>query len=546
MNYRNDMLPDDSAELKKIISFLQIKNTSLESDNENLLTKNINLESENTKLINENKSLKEKMKAALAKFFSPKKDRASFEQSDQLSLFDEAETHAEKESEDEETCSSDETIVKSHARKKGGKRRIPDFIPSEEIVHELSDKERACNCCGKTRPVIGEDRSEELDIIPAQFKKIIHVVKKYGPCNCSDFLNSGEAEIKRASKPKRLIPYGIASAGLAAYCMDYKYNYAMPYYRLSKKFEAAEMDISRATLCNWTMIAAEKCRVVYDMMLDKIRSSEVINMDETRVQVLKEDGKTAESLSYMWVMKAGKENKKLTVFHYDPRRNSETAEKLLDGFKGHLQTDGYEAYSKAVEKYGLNHAGCMAHVRRKFVDAQKVNKESKTAKKGVVFISRIYSIETKLRKKKYTPEEFVKKRKDEMLPVLNEFKLWLDDVEKTILPSSLPGSAVNYALRQWDRLVRFLDHHDLTPDNNTVENAIRPFAVGRKNWLFSNTPRGAESSAVIYSLVESAKNNNLIVYNYLRYLFTKLPEAKSDEEIEKLLPCNLSANDIKI
>ena len=133
-----------------------------------------------------------------------------------------------------------------------------------------------------------------------------------------------------------------------------------------------------------------------------------------------------------------------------------------------------------------------------------------------------------------------------MLPVLNEFKLWLDDVEKTILPSSLPGSAVNYALRQWDRLVRFLDHHDLTPDNNTVENAIRPFAVGRKNWLFSNTPRGAESSAVIYSLVESAKNNNLIVYNYLRYLFTKLPEAKSDEEIEKLLPCNLSANDIKI
>lgn len=294
------------------------------------------------------------------------------------------------------------------------------------------------------------------------------------------------------------------------------------------------------------MIAAEKCRVVYDMMLDKIRSSEVINMDETRVQVLKEDGKTAESLSYMWVMKAGKENKKLTVFHYDPRRNSETAEKLLEGFKGHLQTDGYEAYSKAVEKYGLNHAGCMAHVRRKFVDAQKVNKESKTAKKGVVFISRIYSIETKLRKKKYTPEDFVKKRKDEMLPVLNEFKLWLDDVEKTILPSSLPGSAVNYALRQWDRLVRFLDHHDLTPDNNTVENAIRPFAVGRKNWLFSNTPRGAESSAVIYSLVESAKNNNLIVYNYLRYLFTKLPEAKSDEEIEKLLPCNLSANDIKI
>ena len=527
MNCGNDILPDDKDELKKIISLLQ---------------------SENTKLTKENKSLKEKLKSALAKFFSPKKEKASFEQSEQLSLFDEAETFAEKESEEteEETDSSDETIVKTHSRKKGGKRQIPDFIPAEEKVYELSEEEKTCKCCGKTRPVIGEDRTEELDIIPAQFKKIVHVVKKYGPCGCDGFLNSEEPEVVRAKKPERFLPYSIASAGLAAYCIDYKYNYAMPYYRLSKKFEAVEMDISRATLCNWTMIAAEKCRIIYDMMLEKIRSSEVINMDETRVQVLKEDGKTAESLSYMWVLKAGKENKKLTVFHYDPSRSSKVPEKLLEGFSGFLQTDGYEGYAKAVGKYNLVHAGCLAHVRRKFYDAHKANRSSKTAKKAILFISRIYSIENKLRKRKYTNEEFVKKRRDEMIPVLNEFKLWLDDVSITILPSSLPGEAVNYALKQWNRIMKFLDHHDMTPDNNTIENAIRPFVVGRKNWLFSNTPRGAESSAIMYSLVESAKNNNLIVYNYLRYLFTKLPQAKSAEDIEALLPCNLTTDDIKI
>jgi transposase len=466
-------------------------------------------------------------------------------------LFNEAEAHAEKEADEktaveEITDSPADTEVITYTRKKGGKRRIPDYIPAEEIVYELSDEEKACKCCGKTRPVIGDDRTEELDIIPAQFKKLIHIVKKYGPCSCDESFNAGEKEVARAVKPERFIPYSMVSPGLIAYCVDYKYNYAMPYYRLSKKFDALGMDIPRATLCEWTMNASGKCRVIYDMMLAHIRASEIINMDETRVQVLHENGKTAESLSYMWVMKGGSDNKKLTVFHYEPSRNSQTPLKLLNGFKGFLQTDGYEGYSKVVEEYNLTHVGCLAHIRRKFIDAHKANKNSKTAKSAILYISRIYSIESKLRKKDLPPEDFLQKRKDEIQPILDEFKAWLDDIGKTIAPSLLPGQAVNYALNQWEKFVRFLEHPNLTPDNNTIENAIRPFAVGRKNWLFSNTPRGAESSAIMYSLVESAKNNNLIVYNYLRFLFTNLPLAKTPEEIEKLLPCNLTAEDIKI
>ena len=395
--------------------------------------------------------------------------------------------------------------------------------------------------------MIGEDRSEELDIIPAQIKKIVHVVKKYGPCSCDDFLHTGKSEVIRATKPERIIPYSIVSAGLLAYCIDYKYNYAMPYYRLSKKFEALEIDISRATICNWTMLAAEKCRMLYDLMREHIIKSSIINMDETTVQVLKEDGKTAESTSYMWVMKGGIDNKKLTVFHYDPSRSSSVPVNLLDGFKGYLQTDGYEGYAKAVKDFDLIHVGCLAHVRRKFVDAHKANRESKTAKADVLYIAKIYGIENTLRKiKNVTPDDFVKRRKEAMQPVLDEFKHWLDDKSITVLPSTEPGKAVSYALNQWSKVIHFLDHADLTPDNNTIENAIRPFAVGRKNWLFSNTPRGAESSAIMYSLVESAKNNDLNVYNYLRYLFTRLPEAKSPEDIEKLLPCNLSPEEVQI
>ena len=528
MDLEKDILPDNSDELKKIIFTLQEKLKKTESNY---------------------RILQEKFKAAMRRFFSPSKEKVSFENSGQLSLFNETETYSDEKIEDDaddekNDSTADEIAVKGHTRKKGGKKRIPDDIPAEEIIYELSNEEKSCKCCGKTRPIIGEDRSEELDIIPAQVKKLVHIVKKYGPCTCDDFLNSGESEVVRAVKPERFIPYSIVSPGLLAYCIDYKYNYGMPYYRLSKKFEAIDVDISRATLCNWTMLASERCGIIYDLMLDNIRKSDIINMDETRVQVLKEDGKTAESLSYMWVMKSGSKN--LTVFHYDSTRSYDVPLKLLKGFSGYLQTDGYEGYSKAVKEFKLIHVGCLAHIRRKFFDAHKADKNSKTAKAGILFIRKIYSIENNLRKNNLKPEDFIKKRKKEMQPLLDEFKVWLDEKVKSVLPKSTLGEAVIYAINQWNKFINFLEHHDLTPDNNSVENAIRPFVVGRKNWLFSNTPRGARSSAVMYSLVESAKNNNLNVYNYLRYLFSKLPEAKSTKEIERLLPCNLTNHDILI
>jgi transposase len=194
----------------------------------------------------------------------------------------------------------------------------------------------------------------------------------------------------------------------------------------------------------------------------------------------------------------------------------------------------------------LIHAGCFAHARREFEKAMKQSKKSKAAYKGMAYIRRLYQIEHELRERQLTPDKFVEKRKNAAEPVLNEFNNWLQAVKNEILPQGYTGQAINYTLNQWDNLVRYLDHHLLTPDNNLVENAIRPFVLGRKNWLFSNTPRGAESSAVFYSLIESARANGLEPYRYLRYIFDRIPEASSKEQLRALLPDMIAPDMIKL
>ena len=546
MSKEKNILPDNIDELKKIIISLQENNNTIQSNYNTIQNNYTELQNKYQSAQDEIESLHQKYKSALARYFSPTKEKVSQEQEGQLGLFNECETFIDEDQKEKPADTEENLTIKEYTRKKGGKRKLPEFLPTEEHIYELSELERECKYCGKTHPFIGEERTEELDIIPMQIKKVVHIAKKYGPCSCDEFLHTGEKEIIKAEKPKRIIPYSFVSPGLLSYVIDMKYNYAMPFYRLSKKFDAIETEISRATLCNWSMLAAEKCETLYLAMLDYIKENRVIQMDETTVQVLNEEGRAAETKSFMWVMRGGDMKRKLTLFHYSPTRNSTVPLDLLKGFNGFLQTDGYEGYSKAVSEYGLIHVGCLAHIRRKFFDALKSDKKSKTAAHALKLIARIYSIEKKLRDENLLPDEFVKKRKDEVVPVLSEFKKWLDEKQVYLTPKTDPGKAVNYAMGQWDNFINYLGSAELTPDNNIIENAIRPFVIGRKNWLFSNTPRGARSSAVLYSLVESAKDNNLNVYNYLRFLFTKLPYAESSEEIKKLLPCNLTAEIIKI
>ena len=518
MNREKRILPDDPEKLKQIIE-------SLEADY---------------------RLLEEKFKTLQRKFFGKSSEKLTPEDELQGRLFDEAEDGMPLE---EETAQENEgqcvTKVKEYVRKKTGRKPLPVDLPREEVIHDLTEAEKKCPCCGEERKQIGSDETEELDIIPASIKVIRHVRLKYGPCGCDEFLNSGEAEIKKAAAPKRMIPGSIVSPGLLAYTVTSKYADALPFYRQSKIFERIGVELSRATLCNWTIEAYEKMTGFMKVFEEQLKCGNFIRMDETTVQVLHEENRRPENKSYMWVSIGYPERgRPLVLYQYHPTRSKKVPYDFLEGFTGYLQTDGYDGYNYAVSRGGIVHVGCFAHARRYFFDAAKLNKNDSRAHKGLQFIKRIYEIESELREKNLGDERFVEQRKKLMVPVLEDFHRWLLLSKNEVIPKSKTGEAVNYTLNEWSKLICYIDAAFLTPDNNEAERVIRPFVIGRKNWLFSNTPRGANASAAMYSLIESAKVNRLEPYVYLRFLFTRLPEASNQSDFRDLLPCFLSAEQI--
>lgn len=529
-------LPNDPALLKQIIVDLSIENRV------------------NDSIIDKGKEkysyLEEKYKTLQRLLFGKKSEKLSPEDEHQMRLFNEGEDGSGESPDaidDDTEAESAVTRVAGYTRKKGGRKPLPEYLHREEIIHDLTEEERACPCCGKDRPTIGKETTEELDIIPAKIVVNRHIRNKYGPCDCDDFLNKEIPEIKTAPMPPRLVPQSIVSPGLAAYVITSKFCDAMPFYRQSKIFDRLDIDLSRATLCNWAMAVAEKCSPLIDIMIEQIRGGPVIRMDETTLQVLKEPGRPAESKSYMWVaMGYTADEKPLLLYQYHPTRSGEVPRNILGDYRGILQTDGYDGYNRVANENKLIHAGCFAHARREFEKAMKQSKKSKVAYKGLAYIRSLYHIEHGLRERKLPPDEFVEKRKNAADPVLKEFHNWLLAMKDEVLPQGYTGKAVNYTLNQWGNLIRYVDHHLLTPDNNLVENAIRPFVLGRKNWLFSNTPRGAESSAILYSLIESAKANGLEPYRYLRYLFDRIPVASSKDQLRVLLPDMITPEMIKL
>jgi len=276
-------------------------------------------------------------------------------------------------------------------------------------------------------------------------------------------------------------------------------------------------------------------------------------MDETRFQVLKEPGKTATSQSYLWVQRGEPdEGRPLVLYDYDPSRSGEVPKRLLEGFRGYLQTDGYEGYGAVCEANGLVHVGCWAHARRRFDEAVKgqgrgaLRKKAKVrsaketkALQGLDRIRKLYRIEKKLVGS--SPEARHEHRQELSAPALAELRGWLDTSLGSVPPKSLSGRALVYLDKQWPKLVRYLDDGRIPMDTNLVENAIRPFVVGRKNWMFADTVHGAEASANLYSLVQTARMNALEPYAYLRLVAAELPRAATLEEIEALLPHRLSA-----
>jgi transposase len=321
----------------------------------------------------------------------------------------------------------------------------------------------------------------------------------------------------------------------------------LPYYRQEIQFKNIGADISRQDMSNWQQQVYKKLSPLFTLLKETVKSGPELQMDETPVQVMGEEERKDTQKSYMWVARGGPPEKKVIWYEYHTTRAGSHAEKFLQGYSGYLQTDGYKGYVTAVKKMlGIILTGCFAHCRRYFFDAAKINKNPQSAEVGIAYIRKLYDIENELRKekevKKETDEQFLIKRKIRAGPVLAEFKAWLDKRNDEVLPSSLLGKAVHYSLTQWDKLIKYLESPGLTPDNNACENAIRPFVIGRKSWLFCQSPQGAESSCGMYTLIETAKRHSLVPYKYLMTLFEKAPFATSTDDWEKLLPWNIFKN----
>ena len=291
----------------------------------------------------------------------------------------------------------------------------------------------------------------------------------------------------------------------------------------------------------WQLQVHKKLIPLFELLKEHIKTGKVIQMDETRVQVLGEEGRENTLKSYMWVARGGPPEKPVIYFEYQQSRASKHIHSFLTDFKGYLQTDGYQAYDSALKMHpDIIHVGCLAHARRNFIDASKVTKKVGSAEEALKYIRNLYAIDTELRKRNLSDVDFIEQRKKLSEPILEKFKSWLDKKAIHIASSTPVGKAVEYTLGQWDKLIAYLDCAFLTPDNNACENAIRPFVIGRKNWLFSGCPEGAKSSSGLYSLIETAKQNNVNPQNYLTLIFTKVPHCKTQEDWESLLPWNVS------
>jgi len=472
-------------------------------------------------------------------FFGRKSERVVPEDPSQGLLFNEAEC-------DDVATPVEESvqIIKRTTSKRGGRSRPAVDLERVEVLHDLSAEDKCCPWCGEGRKQIGEERSEEIEIIPARVVVTVHVRPKYGPCSCEDFIGNDEKAIIIAPAPAKIAPGSMFSNHAAAFFTVSKFADALPFYRQEKIVERMGIHVSRGAMGKQMIRIFKRLTAFDDAFKRDISCSTVLRMDETVVQVLKEDGRPPSSQSRMWVAMGYRDTRPLLYFAYHDSRSGDVAEALVGSkFSGLLQTDGYAGYIRLGKRPGIVHVGCWAHIRREFHKLYKSDTETPLAAVIIKLIGKLYSIERRLRDSyadgTLKVEDFLTRRKEETAPAFAAILAWLHEQEGKVPPRSPLGQAISYALGQYNRAKNYVDHILLTPDNNLIENAIRPFVVGRKNWHFFDSPAGATASAFLYSLIETAKANGHEPYRYLCYLFDNFPLAESPEACERLLPYRL-------
>lgn len=441
-----------------------------------------------------------------------------------------------------------EIKVREYIRRKCGRKAIDDSTPTKQIYHDIPEEEKVC-ACGCRLKKVGENSTKRLRIIPAKMYAIEDIYPKYACPNCEGSGDEDNPVFRQAPAARYFIPKSIATNELLAYVMTNKFCEHMPFYRQEKAFERRCITVTRADMSNWQEQIYERLKPLDSLIMEHIKTGTTMNMDETTVRVLKYKNRTENEnrkKSYVWLGIGGPKNKKAVIYRYYESRNAKFIKPFINGFKGWLQTDEYPGYETALKEHNLLypddkiiHVACLAHVRRKFFDAS-LNGKSPGAGKAVKYIQLIYKKEEELIEMNLSPEELVSKRKELIKPVFDEFHEWLLEMEPKVPPTLKFGRAINYALSSWQHLLNYLDCPDLFVDNSIAERSIKPFVIGRKNWLFSGSEKGAESSCFLFTLIENAKCYHLDPYEYLRCVFDQSVNCQTKKDFEKLLPWNIS------
>jgi transposase len=460
---------------------------------------------------------------------------ASSEKSEnQIHLFDEAELEVEI---DVLRDQLPDDVVEEEAPPASRKRRqrgFSDKLLRERIELTLSDEEKV----GASKTFFTKVK-EELQFIPAQLKVLEYWQEK------AVFEQDGEERILAATRPVHPLGKCTATTSLLAYIITSKYADGLPLYRLEHMLKRLGHEISRTSMAHWVIRLDDVFKPLINLMREVQNGSDYLQADESRMYVLKEDGKTAQSDKWMWLTRGGPPGQPSVLFEYDPSRAGKVPVRLLDDFKGILQADGYSGYGKVCRNNGITRIGCWDHARRKFVEATKggkpqgKGKSTNVSKADVALshINKLYAIERKI--KEFSVSERYRIRQELSVPRLKTLKTWLEANAGKVAKGTLTRTAMDYTLNQWPTLVGYCERGDLQISNVLAENAIRPFAVGRKAWLFADTSQGARASATCYSLVETAKANKLEPSVYIQHVLERIADADTLEKLEALLPWNV-------
>ena len=450
----------------------------------------------------------------------------------------------------EQPDTRDGVAVTAHTRKPKRSHALPAQLPRVEVVHDLEDADKVC-ACGETLSLIGHESLEQLSVIPLQYYVILHKKCKYA-CSCKN------AGVRTASMPNQPLPGSQASPQVIAQTLVAKFHDGLPLYRQEKIAAREGLELPRAKLARWQIDGSAVFQPLWNLLQDTFFSHDIAWADETGLQVLKEDDRAPENKSYLWIRRGGPPAKPVVLVDYSPSRSGETAYSLLDDFAGYLVCDAYAGYNKAIERNALKPVFCNDHARRKFMDVLKSVGKSKTkskrnkttspgtegwvATKAIAFYKTLYRLEKTIHT--LSAEDKFTRRQEQAVPAWEAFIAWAKEVQRLGVAHKETRVALNYLLKHETGLRRYCDDGRLPISNILAEHVAKAIAVPRKNFLFADTPAGADASARIYSVLETAKANGHNPQRYLSVLLTELPNATTIEQVEALLPWKLSLEEV--